>query len=341
MTGDVAVVIPTYNRAALLARALASVRAQTVPAREVLVIDDGSTDDTADVCRAAGLPLRYERQANAGPSAARNLGARLAQAPWIAFLDSDDLWAPTKLAEQGAALAVAPAARWSLTSAELIGLDDRPVAGRGGLDRILPAFDEAGLATVAYLERFLAPAGAPDQRVWAGDAFEAFFDGNIALPSTAMVERAAFLASGGFDAALWQSEDMEFFHRLSAAHPMAFVDRPLTGYRVAQSGSLAGSANAARLIENGLANLRRGAALRPGVSARARAACDATEARWLRKLARTYVTDLRPRDARAVLRRLRAEHPARAGGLTMLELASWLPRPALALAARLKRGWRR
>lgn len=102
-------IIPTYNRRDLLPRALDSVLAQTVPVEEIIVIDDGSTDGTDDMLRARyGDRVRYVWQPNAGVSAARNHGLRLAQGRYLALLDSDDLWLPTKTELQVAFLDAHP-----------------------------------------------------------------------------------------------------------------------------------------------------------------------------------------------------------------------------------------
>ena len=102
----VSVIVPTFNRAALLAEALASVRASTCADYELLVIDDGSTDDTRTVALDAGA--RYIYQANAGAAAARNRGMALATGDYLAFLDSDDLFTPDKLARTVAHLDAHP-----------------------------------------------------------------------------------------------------------------------------------------------------------------------------------------------------------------------------------------
>lgn len=92
------VVIPSHNRSAWLVAALESVFAQTEPAFEIIVADDGSTDDTPDVLRKYEGRVKVLTQRNAGPSAARNLGIAAATGDYIAFLDSDDLWFPWTLA---------------------------------------------------------------------------------------------------------------------------------------------------------------------------------------------------------------------------------------------------
>lgn len=103
----VSIVLPTYNRAPLLGRAIASVLAQSFAAFELLVVDDGSTDDTAaQLARVADPRVRTLRlSANRGAAAARNAGIRASHAPFLAFQDSDDEWLPDKLARHMAAFA--------------------------------------------------------------------------------------------------------------------------------------------------------------------------------------------------------------------------------------------
>ena len=96
----VSVVTPCYNGAALLPQTLESAVAQTKPPLEILVIDDGSTDDSAAIAESFGPPVRVMRQENRGESVARNRGIDEARGDWIAFLDADDLWKPTKLQRQ-------------------------------------------------------------------------------------------------------------------------------------------------------------------------------------------------------------------------------------------------
>src|SRR5579871_5754982 len=96
---DVSVIIPCYNRGPLIADTLRSVLGQTHIPAEVIVVDDGSTDNTAEVV--AGFPtVRYERIANSGVCRARNVGVGLARFSWLAFCDSDDLWEPDRLETQ-------------------------------------------------------------------------------------------------------------------------------------------------------------------------------------------------------------------------------------------------
>ena len=106
----VSVIVPVFNRAGSIPRALESVAAQTFQDYEIIVVDDGSTDGSADVVERLGLArVRLIRSPqNRGAAAARNIGISAASGQWIAFLDSDDFWAPDKLAHQLAALEGAP-----------------------------------------------------------------------------------------------------------------------------------------------------------------------------------------------------------------------------------------
>jgi glycosyltransferase involved in cell wall biosynthesis len=97
---NVSVVIATFNRASFLPETLRSIIRQTRPAYEIIVVDDGSTDQTAEVVATLGFPVRYERIENRGPQAARAHGVRMAQGNLIAVVDDDDLWMPEKLAIQ-------------------------------------------------------------------------------------------------------------------------------------------------------------------------------------------------------------------------------------------------
>jgi glycosyltransferase involved in cell wall biosynthesis len=98
------VVIPVYNGERYLAEAIESVLGQTLPPLELIVVDDGSSDRSAEIARSFGPAVRYEFQANGGPAAAMNRGVALARGPLVAFLSADDLWVPEKLAWQTAAL---------------------------------------------------------------------------------------------------------------------------------------------------------------------------------------------------------------------------------------------
>jgi glycosyltransferase involved in cell wall biosynthesis len=107
MSNDISVLIPVYNGARYLSECIQSVRNQTLPAAEIIIIDDGSKDATPEVASAWGSAVRYERVVHGGLPYARNHGLRFAQTDFVAFIDSDDIWLPEKLELQMAAMLLA------------------------------------------------------------------------------------------------------------------------------------------------------------------------------------------------------------------------------------------
>lgn len=116
MAFDCSVVIPSYNRGHLIAETISSVLRQSLSPREIIVVDDGSTDNTTDVVAGYQPHVTYLRSINRGPPAARNLGVAAARMPWIALCDSDDLWAPDYLAEIARLTRAAPDVQYVFTN---------------------------------------------------------------------------------------------------------------------------------------------------------------------------------------------------------------------------------
>jgi glycosyltransferase involved in cell wall biosynthesis len=155
---EVAVVVPVRDGEAYLAEALESVLSQDVAPQEVVVVDDGSRDRSAEVARAAGPRVRVVSQGPLGAGAARNRGVEATRAPWIAFLDADDRWVPGKLRLQRDALAAAPGA---VASIGRIRQFHSPDLGRS--DRPDPEV-VAGTSPITLVVRrdaFLATGGFP------------------------------------------------------------------------------------------------------------------------------------------------------------------------------------
>src|SRR5512143_3733009 len=145
MAPSISVVVPTYNRAALLDQTLQAIFAQTVPVDEVIVVDDGSTDDTAQVCARQARHVHYIRQDNTGlPAFARNRGIAASTGDWIAFCDSDDQWHPRKMELQLAAIEAA-SAQWSVTGFGLIDPNGIPLSVEdAGFGHEFPVFKQLG-----------------------------------------------------------------------------------------------------------------------------------------------------------------------------------------------------
>src|SRR5215475_10236165 len=100
MNRTISVIIPAFNSSTTIGAAIESALRQTYPPTEIIVVDDGSVDDTAMVASRYPSPVRVLRKANGGPGAARNFAARIATCEWLAMLDADDSWLPEKLERQ-------------------------------------------------------------------------------------------------------------------------------------------------------------------------------------------------------------------------------------------------
>jgi glycosyltransferase involved in cell wall biosynthesis len=203
MTGQTSVIIPCHNHEAYLGEAIESVYTQTRAVREIIVVDDGSTKPVQSASTWEGVPLRIVRTENRGVSAARNLAVSLATGAFIAFLDADDAWAPTKIEMQEEALESNPD-----TVAVFTQHTEKP-----GWEPCPPT-------------NYPPPDASDDEflvRLWKWNF--------IALPSV-MVRRETFLRVGGFKEHLRYSEDWELWVRLVAAGRIAQVPFPLCYRRI-------------------------------------------------------------------------------------------------------------
>lgn len=236
----VSVVIPTYNRAYCLARAIDSALAQAHARVEVLVIDDGSTDGTAELVRErydGDDRVRYFRQANAGVVAARNAGLDAVRGDFVALLDSDDEWYPWKLQAQLAALRFLPHAGMVWTDMEAV-----DPAGRVLDPRHLRTMYKAyrwWRPEDLFPERYPLEAVAPGlgrlatgASAYAGDIFSQMVMGSLVHTSTVLLRRERLEAVGRFNPALGPSgEDYDFHLRTCRAGPVAFVDLAAIRYQ--------------------------------------------------------------------------------------------------------------
>jgi glycosyltransferase involved in cell wall biosynthesis len=339
---DVSVILPTYNRAEWLSGTVRSILEQTHPPAEVLIVDDGSTDDTATVCGAFPPPVRYLRQENGGVSAARNHGIREARGEWIALADSDDLWERDKLEVQLAAFAAAPGARWCASGCTVIDEQDRPIPGRQGFERVFAVFGAADRSPDAWfarwLDRFEVEVDGRRHTCFHGDFFELLFHGNVVLPSSAVIRRDLFDDAGTFDEHFRVAEETEFFHRAAVGSAGVMVMSSLVGYRVSQAGSLTNPANTPKLVRHALTSLDRAVALRGRLSRAERAAYEEGRRRLLRDLAYAELSLLNRPEARDAARAAWQAGTDRNPWLLALYAASLLPISLLRGLQWIKRG---
>ncbi|HEX7090796.1 MAG TPA: glycosyltransferase family A protein [Longimicrobiales bacterium] len=337
----VSVIIPTYNRAAYLEAAVRSVLAQTHRPAEVIIVDDGSVDDTAAICMSLPEPVRYVRQENAGVSAARNRGLREAKGEYVALLDSDDVWHATKLETQLAALQKFPTAGWCTCACDVIDEHGAQLRPADGLRQVFPIFDALGLSPEALfesrLERVSMQAAAGSHTVFVGDVFELLFHGNFVLPSAAILHRRVIERVGLFDEAFRKAEETEFFHRVAARFPAAMIMTPLVDYRMGQGDALTSPSNTASLILGALESGRRALALRANPTAAERKAFEEGQQRLLLRLAYAHLSTLDRGAARVAI--ARAWETGAAVSLYSLGLyaASLLPVPVLRSLHKVKR----
>jgi glycosyltransferase involved in cell wall biosynthesis len=296
-------VIPTYNRARFIEESVESVLAQSYAPLEVIIVDDGSTDDTARVCARFQKPVQYIRRQNEGAAGARNAGIRAAKGSWIAFCDSDDIWKPRKLDLQMAALADTGAG-WSFTGFGLIDPDGRPVqTHQSGFTKAFDVLSESGVPPAEHFARWLHPKqlafNSDTLTIYHGDAFGMLFLGNVALTSTSIFSREAIDRAGLFDPNYWRAEDTEFFHRVSAYSDVAIVMESLVEYRVGHASIMTGEAPP--FIEYTLRSIREASVRRATLSPREQAAFEEARHRLQMRLAYARLSSLDRAGARKAL----------------------------------------
>lgn len=209
---QISVVIAAYNHGRYLADALESALGQTLPPAQIVVVDDGSTDETPEVLRRFAAEPRIEclRLEHAGQPAAKNAGIRACRHAWIAFLDADDLWAPNKLERQ---LQIAD------DETGVIYSDYAPMDAEG---------------------RSLTPP--PQRNLPQGDVLAAMFRDNFVCFSSSVVHRRVFDRVGLFDESIPMAIDYELWLRAARHFRFAAVAQPLVRYR-------SGHANLSRRAE--------------------------------------------------------------------------------------------
>ncbi len=209
----VSVVIPTHNRGDLISETIGSVLAQSYGNIEIIVVDNGSTDDTEGVIKKINAPnLRYIKQENSGgPAGPRNKGVRRSRGEYIAFLDSDDIWLPDKIERQVEVLEKNPG----------VGL----------------VFCQCRLFGEEYHGKEIYPAKA-----YSGDVFDKIIRGNFVPTVSVICRRNALLETELFDesSGLRAFEDYELWMRIARKHHFYFINEPLCLLRMHSQNLLGG-----------------------------------------------------------------------------------------------------
>jgi len=229
---EISVVIPTYNRADLIAETLDAIFAQTLPPSEIIVVDDGSKDNTPSILANYGSRIRSMRIMNSGDLVARNIGLRSARGRLVAFCDSDDLWMPDFLVTMSAQWRAEP--KLTACYADFRILKDGALSERSKFEDAPDDYWssmratglEGGVFDRAIVERLLS--------------FQPFF------PSCIMVSRPAFMDAGGWDEGVSRGCDFATALRVAALPPLGVVRRPLVAIRK-HASNLSGNTEAMNL----------------------------------------------------------------------------------------------
>lgn len=203
----VSVIIPTYNRGNWIKEAVESVLTQSYPNYELIVVDDGSSDDTGKALRSINSKIRYIFQPNSGPSSARNKGLELSRGEWIAFLDSDDLWKPEKLTAQMEAFQKEPQFKIFYTKEIWI---------RNG--------------------KFVNPRKKHTK--YCGWIYPRCLPACIISPSSVIIHHSVFEEVGCFDTFLPVAEDYDLWLRISSRYPVKLIPEKLIIKRGGHPGQL-------------------------------------------------------------------------------------------------------
>ncbi len=217
-TLSISAVIPAYNCEQYVARAICSVLDQTRPVSEIIVVDDGSTDGTADVIRSFGDQVALIQQTNAGVSAARNTAIRAAKGDWIAFLDADDEWLPDKIERQTALHSRNPDLMWMTGNYQECLCDEKRLAPHTPPQRC-----EQWLGGNDYYDNYLR-------------AIRLYEWGHT---DCMLIRRCVFDEVGMFPTEISLAEDVDMWLRIGYRFPkVGFLSRPLAIYHLTVSRSL-------------------------------------------------------------------------------------------------------
>jgi glycosyltransferase involved in cell wall biosynthesis len=248
MTADsVSIVIPTYNRSRVITRAVTSALTAASSEDEVIVVDDGSTDNTREILQPFGDKLRYVYTEHSGAGHARNVGIRLATQPLIAFLDSDDEWLPDKLHLQRAVMGRFPEVVFSFTDAMAQRAEGQIVHhmldlwrhdDRIGCSDAKSLHEELCDESLSFSHIAQLPAGRKDFTVYFGDVYLPLMEAYCVWTCSIMVRKNAAGASISFPEDQNIFEEWDCFARLAKIGRAAYLDCETAVQHVHREGRL-------------------------------------------------------------------------------------------------------
>lgn len=298
MSETVSVIIPAYNSSRTLVRAIESVLMQSLPASEIIVVDDGSTDDTVKVLAPYSDRIRYVHQENAGASSARNRGCSMATGDFLAFLDADDVWHPAKLERQ------------------VVILNLHPQIGMCWSDPcILPEVEAVSIA-----KRVTEFPVQLKQEVVAN--FDDIFRSPFLGTPNVLIRRTVFEASGGFDTGFVTAEDLDLWLRVAYTYRAVHLPEQLC-FVMRQAQSLS-TRHSDKLFLDHLAAIEKFCSLHPDFAQHKRSLVKEAQAKVYEHWGSALLTGLQPRHAVKVLGRSLSLHLTTRTGYLFIKALAFL-----------------
>jgi glycosyltransferase involved in cell wall biosynthesis len=247
----VSVIIPAYNCESFISSAIDSVLAQTYKNYELIVVDDGSIDETRDKILKYNDKIKYIYQVNGGVAKARNTGIKYSRGSYIAFLDADDIWEKYKLEIQMSFF-------MKKKEVDLIFCNFRNIKNKSLVTGIsyedtFNIFKEYNvkLENIFEYKSFMKCGNNTITFFW-GEIYKYLFLGNFILPSSVLFKKYSLNNVGLLNENFRVAEETEFFLRYSMNNVIGFIDHPLLYYELPEQGNLSGKKNTEKLIKNAL-----------------------------------------------------------------------------------------
>ena len=333
----VSVIIPTYNCAKYVVNAIKSVLCQSYRIYEIIIIDDGSTDETRDVIRPYMKDVVYIFQENKGLPGARNRGLREATGDFIAFLDADDLWLNDKLEIQIQVFEAFPSVGIVFSNFSVFTEDgDRE---ENYFEKCFPIFEENNITLediFKYKRKIRCKKKQDEVQIYYGNVASHLFQGNFILPSSVVMRKSIVDHLGGFDENYRIAEETDFFLRVCTLYDAAYVDRTLVDYLIKRVGNLTGSPNTERLIRNAITIQRKYLEAHPDLYDSKKSLFDRAVAKSYARLAYYFLTMKNNKDARIEARSSISRNPIQFKAYSYW-LLSFSPEIILNAAGKMKR----